>query len=185
MAQLFQKFRAGQEHLAESVIAAPEKLKESVLNNVHGTMEYLKGSGSLKTEIGGLVGNNVNVLKHTGETAIQDTADVIRLRGDKVFMDTITGLGKVTKDLGKMMFAGIPLAKATASEGWDLSKKILKSPYTVPKGAIGMGVNVVKKQLNGLAEIESKFDKWNKGTSVEPITTEEPPQSTPSAGPQA
>ncbi|MBN2087399.1 hypothetical protein JW758_03560 [Candidatus Peregrinibacteria bacterium] len=155
------------ESLVERVRRAPGQAKEAVLGTLKGCFDAVKGSDSIRGEIGKTAGMALKTPLETGAGVLSAGKTLLQKHPYQATKEIAGTFIETTKNIAKLGVSPISGASTVARSGIRTCGKILKSP-----GALAFGAFHTAQRINErLFLLGEQFDKWNKeGVEEKPPT---------------
>lgn len=155
------------ELLKERAKRAPGEAKQMALNTVHDCFNTIKGSGTIREEIG----KQINTLKRApleaGGTILTAANQLLHIHPIQATKTTAAGFIEASKNLAKLGVAPISGAMTVVKSGLSTSRKILSAPSNFAVHAF----HSAQKTNEKLFALTDKFTEWNKLKPTTPVAT--------------
>ncbi len=162
------------ESLIESAKRAPGKAKEKALSTLRDCYDIVKGSDSIKEEIGKQINTAVKTPLEVGGSVLTAGNQLIHRHPIEATKTIANGLIETSKNVAKMGLAPVSGTLTIVKSGINTGKKILG----VPSNFAFSVYHSAQKTNEKLFSLSDKFKEWNK---LKP-EAEAPTEPTPVAG---
>lgn len=136
----------------ERVIPSGEALREAATTTIHRAYDTIRGSGSIRTELGKAGEVALKLPFNMASNALRACGQLLTFQPVEATKTVASGLMEACGNLAKMGTAPVPIALAAAGKALDATKTVVQLPLTAPLAAFG----VVKRGVGRVVELMSE-----------------------------